>query len=224
MLLGAVLLAATSGCHRRGGRTDPQPVPPPDSATLARLDSIARAHAPVRPPITLPIGDGVVRVEARAYGRVAVVASEPQQMALEFAPASVSEFVAESSRLLARRRPRRERSNVRRALLDEVGGDGGALSFSRRVTGQRVIYRFFFADNAGGGFPITVGPAHARALLQAMRDAATALTPKPAPAKRRRTRAKAGARTSPRATPPRTAQPDSAGSRVPTPPTEGSPP
>jgi hypothetical protein len=187
------MVAGALACRRGSARPATAPTPSADSAARAVADSIARARAPVRPPVTLPIGDGTVTVEARAHGRVAVLASEPQRMELEFVPASVGEFVTESSRLLARKRLRRERDNLHRALIDEAGGDGGALSFSRRVRGKRVIYRFFFADNIGGGFPITVGHAQAKALLQAMREAAVALTPDPKPAKRRPA-AKAGAR------------------------------
>jgi hypothetical protein len=199
--LALVMVAAALACRRGGADPAPAPMSSADSADRAVADSIARARALVRPPVTLPIGDGMVTVEARGHGRVAVLASEPQRMELEFVPASVGEFVTESSRLLARKRLRRERTNISRALIDEAGGDGGALSFSRRVREKRVIYRFFFADNVGGGFPITVNRAQANALLRAMRDAAVALTPDSTPAKRQpaaragaRSRARSGAR------------------------------
>ena len=191
--LAVVMVAGALACHRGGARSGLAPMSSADSAARALADSVARARAPVRPPVKLPIGEGTVTVEARAHGRVAVLASAPQKMELEFVPASVGEFVTESSRLLARKRLRRERDNLHRALIDEAGGDGGALSFSRRVRGKLVIYRFFFADNVGGGFPVTVGRAQANALLQAMREAAVALTPDSTPVKQP-TAAKAGAR------------------------------
>ena len=183
LLLVGPLLAAAAGC-RRGG-PPPAPVPQtvvdsaPPTPALRRLRSV-----------TLPFGDDSVTVSGRSDQRVEVIVAGAHAMTLAFALPSVDEFLPSATRLAQRQRRRRERPSIMRALIDEPGGDGGALSLSRRLRGRTLTYRLFFADNAGGGFPITVSQVEARTVLQAMREAADAVRP-PAPARRRPARRRA---------------------------------
>ena len=189
--LVALLLAAA--CSRRSSPA-PSPAAPPDTTP-----ALSRART-----VTLPFGEDDVTVSGRSDERVELVVTGADTMTLAFAIPSVDEFLHEATRLANRKRLRRERPNLTRALIDEPGGDGGALSLSRRVNGRVLTYRLFFADNVGGGFSITVSPAEARAVLQAMREAADAVRPPPPappPTRRRSTRRTAKPKATPKTTP-----------------------
>jgi hypothetical protein len=175
-LLRVVPVLAAAGC-RRGG--PPPPAPQPVRDTTPAAPAIQRLRA-----VTLPFGDDAVTVSGRSDQRVEVSVAGAHAMTLAFALPSVDEFLPLATRLAQRQRRRRERPSLMRALIDEPGGDGGALSLSRRLRGRTLTYRLFFADAAGGGFPITVSQVEARAVLQAMREAADAVRP-PAPPRKR---------------------------------------
>jgi len=189
-----LLLLGAAACSRRAA---PAPAPVTRPADTAAVPAISRTRT-----VTLPLGEDRVTVSGRSDQRVEVVVEGKRSMTLAFALPSVDEFTDSAARLANRRRLRRERPNLKRALVDEPGGDGGALSLSRRVNGRVLTYRLFFADNAGGGFPITVSPAEARAVVQAMREAADAVRPPaPEPARRRPARRGTAPKAAPKTTP-----------------------
>jgi hypothetical protein len=197
--LVALLLAAA--CSRRSSSS---PAPAPAAPDTATEPAISRART-----VTLPFGEDDVTVSGRSDERVEVVVTGADTMTLAFALPAVDEFLPAAMRLAMRGRLRRERPNLTRALIDEPGGDGGALSLSRRVNGRVLTCRLFFSDNVGGGFAITVSPAEARAVLQAMREAADAVRPPPPappPTRRRPTRRTAKPKATPKTTPDSTSE------------------
>jgi len=146
-------------------------------------------------------------VGVRYDSQIEVSGVAKMPLTLAFPPASVTEFVASTTKLLSTRSRRRTGALARIVLDDPVGG--GALSFSRRVNGKTTVYRFYFSDAFGTGFPITASAAETRSVLNALRTAVTASrrldrlseTPsaprKPAPVRRKRPAPKQPAGTRP---------------------------
>jgi hypothetical protein len=161
-------LVAVAACRRERPPSAPTPAAGVDSqpapaAALPRSQSVAR----------LPIGTAgdLIAVAVRYDGWVQVSGVVAKPLTLAFPPAAVDEFVDATTKMVAARRSANS-TRLTRTVIDDP--DGGALSFSRRGGGKSAVYRFYFSDAFGTGFPIAVTASETRAVLNALRTGATA--------------------------------------------------
>jgi hypothetical protein len=169
LLVGLVLLAV-SACRREPPASAPAPAAArADSQPHGPTSARPRSHSVAR----LPIGtDGaIIAVGVRYDSRVEVSGLVAKPLTLAFPPAAVDEFVDATAKMVAARRSAKS-TRLTRTVIDDP--DGGALSFSRRGGGKSAVFRFYFSDAFGTGFPITVTASETRAVLNALRTGAAA--------------------------------------------------
>jgi len=168
LALAGLAVVVVGACHRKPPEPAPTPATTradsqPQSPEVRRSQSVAR----------LPVGTegALIAVGVRYDSRVEVSGVVTKPLTLAFPPAAVDEFVEATTKMMAARRSAKS-TRLTRTVIDDPAG--GALSFSRRGSGKSAVYRFYFSDAFGTGFPITVTASETRAVLNALRTGVTA--------------------------------------------------
>ena len=165
--------AAWAGLHHRADSTTAIATAPSKPDTAAQKPDTASQWMAAN----LAIGDGVFIVRARYGGMVYVGAGNATQTAtMQLDAGAIDDFVGEVRDWLPPRKPRKDAPPP----VVQESKSGRAISFGRRIYGGQAHYRFFFADDRGGGFSLPATLTETRAMLAGLaRGAALAREAQP---------------------------------------------
>lgn len=114
----------------------------------------------------LAIGDdGVFIVRAHYGGMVYVGAGNATQtVTMQLDAGAIEDFIGEVRDWLP---PKKAKKDAPPPVVQEQKS-GRAISFGRRIYGGQAHYRFFFADDRGGGFSLPATLTETRAMLNGL--------------------------------------------------------
>jgi hypothetical protein len=133
-----------------------------------------------------PFGDAVIMLNARSDGQIEVAAAAAKRSNVAVVSWQAVRLWADSAdRILATRaRPGKGKVITSRAVVEEPGVSGGAVSLVRKASRDSTEWSLFFADSSFGGFSVPIEKSEASVFIANMRRAVTAARKLQSPEKR----------------------------------------
>jgi hypothetical protein len=138
-----------------------------------------------------PFGDAVIMLNARSDGQIEIATAASKRSNVALVTWQAARLWADSAdRILATRaRPGKGRIITSRAVVEEQGVSGGAVSLVRKASRDSTEWSLFFADSSFSGFSVPIEKSEASVFVANMRRAITAAkklqSPEKPPAKKK---------------------------------------
>ena len=127
--------------------------------------------------------DGVVAIDVRAGGIVAIAGAQGDSAAtVTFHASSARAWADSTRRFVTRVAPRKATMVVlQRSMMEEAADSGAALSFLRRAAADTTTFELLFSTRSFGKFSLALQRREAALFFSAMRRAVDATKSPPAP-------------------------------------------